>query len=145
MSRHGEKQGKLQSVSGLILDWTIKLSLHFGVDLNDEQLKIFTHAFRKNTRTQINVAFSRCLNECLFMPKLKEIHERMPEPEQYRSEKTGEMMNNICALEPEAKQWSTEERPGVFYVWFGNPNGRKMLLRAERRSHAQPDAPPPPR
>jgi len=65
-------------VSEKILEWVNRLALHFGATLEDEQLKIFLHALKDNTTYQIEIAFDRCLNECSFMPKLAEVHERMP-------------------------------------------------------------------
>jgi len=61
-----------------VLDWVAKLSAHFGAQQDDEQIKIFLHALRDNTTYQVETAFERCLNECEFMPKLHDIHQRMP-------------------------------------------------------------------
>lgn len=33
----------------------------------------------KDSDYQIEQGFERCLNECTFMPKLREVHEKMPE------------------------------------------------------------------
>ena len=62
-----------------IAEWIDKLSTHFGTPQDDEQIKIFIHALERNTSYQIDQAFERCLNECQFMPKLSEVHHRMPE------------------------------------------------------------------
>lgn len=62
-----------------VLNWVSKLAAHFNVAMDDDQVKIFTHALRNNTTYQADIAFDRCLNECEFMPKLHDVHERMPE------------------------------------------------------------------
>jgi len=62
-----------------VLNWLEKLAKHFGVELDEDQVKIFVHALRNNTTYQVDIAFDRCLNECQFMPKLREVHERIPE------------------------------------------------------------------
>ena len=53
-----------------VLSWIDRLSTHFNQPQDEEQIKIFLHAFRVNTVWQVNKAFERCLNECQFMPKL---------------------------------------------------------------------------
>ena len=40
---------------------------------------MFTHALRNNTTYQVEIGFERCLNECEFMPRLADLHKRMPE------------------------------------------------------------------
>lgn len=62
-----------------MLGWVDKLSAHFGAVQDEEQVKIFLHALRNSTPYQVDVAFDRCLNECQFMPKLADIHQRMPQ------------------------------------------------------------------
>jgi len=62
-----------------ILEWLKKLSRHFSVELSEDQLEIFTHALRNCTTYQVAQGFERCLNECQFMPKLADFHQRMPE------------------------------------------------------------------
>jgi hypothetical protein len=62
-----------------VLSWVGKLASHFGVGLEEDQVKIFTHALRNNTTYQVDIAFDRCLNECQFMPRLADVHQRMPE------------------------------------------------------------------
>jgi hypothetical protein len=53
--------------------------MHFGATQDEDQIKIFVHALRSNTIYQIDQAFERCLNECQFMPRLADVHQRMPE------------------------------------------------------------------
>jgi hypothetical protein len=82
-----------ESASDSVLKWLQKLSRHFNAELSEDQLEIFTHALRNNTRYQIDEAFDRCLNECQFMPKLADVHQRMPEPK-YAPENPGRFVLN---------------------------------------------------
>ena len=120
----------------LILGWLSRLSKHFGVELDEGQLEIFLHALRANSKHQINTAFGRCLNECNFMPKLAELHQRMPDEAfgtEYVSRKTGEMMQAYRDREGDkCTTWKTEERPGVYYEWFGNPAGHFFLVKIHK-------------
>jgi len=77
-----KKQNKQSNVSEQIENWLVKLAAHFNVELGEEQVDIFTSALRENTRYQIDEAFNRCLNECQFMPKLSDVHQKMPEEKQ---------------------------------------------------------------
>lgn len=77
-----------ESANESILRWLSRLSKHFNVELSDDQIEIFAHALRNNTRYQIDEAFNRCLNECQFMPKLADVHARMPE-QKYPPENPG--------------------------------------------------------
>ena len=77
-----------ESVQDCILNWLQKLSKHFGVELTEEQVEIFAHALKDCTAYQVNEAFDRCLNECDFMPKLAQVHARMPE-QKYAAENPG--------------------------------------------------------
>lgn len=56
-----------------------KLGTHFNQPQDEEQIKIFLHALRNCTAYQVDHAFERCMNECEFMPKLADVHKRMPE------------------------------------------------------------------
>lgn len=62
-----------------VLGWIEKLSAHFNQPQDEDQVKIFLNALRNSTIYQVDVAFERCLNECQFMPKLADVHARMPE------------------------------------------------------------------
>lgn len=77
-----------ESVQDCILSWLQKLSKHFGVELTEDQVEIFAHALKDSTVHQVDEAFERCLNECEFMPRLAQVHSRMPE-QKYPSENPG--------------------------------------------------------
>lgn len=70
-----------------------QLSTHFGQPQDEEQIKIFLHALRNCTVYQVEQAFDRCLNECQFMPKLADVHARMPE-QKYPPENPGKFVVN---------------------------------------------------
>jgi hypothetical protein len=80
MSKQEGKQKKQSSeLNDKIIEWIEKLSIHFNQPQDEEQIKIFLHALRRNTPYQIEEAFDRCLSECEFMPRLADVHKRMPE------------------------------------------------------------------
>jgi hypothetical protein len=74
-----------------ILEWVERLSTHFNQPQDEEQIKIFLHALRSATVYQVDIAFERCLNECMFMPKLADVHQRMPE-QRYPPENPGKFV-----------------------------------------------------
>src|ERR1700731_158146 len=76
MSRSDKEQNK--QLNECVLNWLEKLASHFGTTQDEEQINIFIHALKDNTTYQVETAFERCLNECQFMPRLREVHERMP-------------------------------------------------------------------
>jgi len=63
----------------LVEKWLRKLSAHFHVELTVEQIEVFLDELVANSDYQIQTAFERCLNECMFMPKLREVHDKIPE------------------------------------------------------------------
>ena len=67
------------SYRSLIAQWCEKLAAHFNVELSDLQIEVFLEELTSFSDFQINQGFERCLNECTFMPKLREIRERIPE------------------------------------------------------------------
>lgn len=79
------QQSSASNNGDLVLGWLSRLSKHFGTELSEDQLEIFVNALAKNSSYQISASFERCLNECQFMPKLKEVHERMPEQREKRT------------------------------------------------------------
>lgn len=119
-----------------VLSWIDRLSTHFNQPQDEEQIKIFLHALRVNTVWQVNKAFERCLNECQFMPKLADVHQRMPEQDMnaaFANKKTTEMMQDINAYyNGQAETWETEEHPGSIYRWYGKNGDRVMLLSVRR-------------
>lgn len=76
-----------------MLNWLDKLSTHFNQPQEEEQVKIFLHALRNNTIYQIDTAMERCLNELQFVPKLAEVHQRMPE-QRYAPENPAAFVKN---------------------------------------------------
>jgi hypothetical protein len=130
-----KKQPRDSALKLKIIEWIEKLSLHFNSPQDEEQIGIFTRALERNTFRQIDAAFERCLNECMFMPKLADVHQRMPAREMSEdivSQKTQEMIENMKQIVPNPQTWETEERRGVFYTWFGSRTGPRFLLKARR-------------
>ncbi len=131
-----KENGPNKQLRECVLGWIEKLSTHFNQPQDEEQIKIFLHALRDCSVQQVNRAFERCLNECEFMPKLSQVHDRMPERdinEAFANKKTTEMMQDINTYyEGKAETWETEEHPGSVYRWYGKPEGRLMLLSVRR-------------
>jgi hypothetical protein len=63
----------------LITTCLSKQSTHFRSELNGDEVKIFIDKLAPWSDYQITAAFERCLTECMFFPKLKEVLDRMPE------------------------------------------------------------------
>lgn len=82
----------------LILEWIDKLSTHFKSPQDEGEIKIFLHALQNCTTYQVEQAFERCLNECTFMPKLAEVHKRMPE-QRYPAENPGRFVQQEPILD----------------------------------------------
>lgn len=82
MNKEDAKHGKPSNESSTvrkILEWVGRLSTHFSSPQDEEQIRIFVKNLEKCSIYQIETGFERCLNECEFMPRLKQFHERMPE------------------------------------------------------------------
>jgi hypothetical protein len=62
-----------------VVQWVEKLAAHFNQELGEEQIEIFLDALVSSSDYQIETAFERCLHESEFMPKLAEVHQKMPE------------------------------------------------------------------
>lgn len=56
-----------------------KCSLHFRQELTDVDFEIYLSGLRTFSAERISESLERCLKECEFMPKLKEICDRMPQ------------------------------------------------------------------
>lgn len=80
--KHGREERKRRSnasYKNLITKWLQKLALNYRVEIFDEEIDFFLDNLVTWTNFQIDIAFDRCMTECLFFPKLKEVLERMPE------------------------------------------------------------------
>lgn len=78
-SRDVTKRLHSESYRSLVTQNVLKLAAHFRVDVFDPEIEIFIEKLPSWTNYQINEAFERCISECLFFPKLKEVLDRMPE------------------------------------------------------------------
>lgn len=91
MNKDGNEQRQLSKESATklkVLECVDRLSTHFNAPQEEDQINIFVHALRDCTPYQIEESFDRCLNECQFMPKLADVHQRMPE-QRYPAENPG--------------------------------------------------------
>jgi hypothetical protein len=59
--------------------WIEKLAKHFTAELDEVQIELYADQLRNFTIHQLDTAFTRCLNECEFMPRLRDVRDRMPE------------------------------------------------------------------
>lgn len=74
-----EQRSKESALKLRIVEWLDELSTHFNAPQDEEQIGIFLHALEHCSIYQVDEAFKRCLNECEFMPKLAQVHAKMPE------------------------------------------------------------------
>jgi len=65
------------------LKWLALLAIHFRVELSDLEMQIYCGALEKCDPQALEISFQKCLHECEFLPKLKDIHDRMPETTSY--------------------------------------------------------------
>ena len=62
----------------ITLKWMTLLAVHFRADLTEAEMRIYCDSLAHEDPERLEVAFQRSLHECEFLPKLKEILERMP-------------------------------------------------------------------
>ena len=48
--------------------------------MSEPEIRIYCEALSTKDQQCLTKAMQRCLNECEFMPKLKDIRDRLPEP-----------------------------------------------------------------
>lgn len=48
--------------------------------MSEPEFRIYCDSLESRDPKCLSIAMQRCLNECEFMPKLKDINDRMPEP-----------------------------------------------------------------
>ena len=64
----------------MVLKWVTLCGQHFRQEVNELDFQIFFDSLNARCASpeRTEEAFKACLNECLFMPKLAELWERMP-------------------------------------------------------------------
>jgi hypothetical protein len=72
--------------NAVVVEMLTKCALHFRQELHEVDLEIYLSGLREFSADRIKGALELCFRECEFMPKLKDILERMPE-EHYENEK----------------------------------------------------------
>ena len=65
----------------LVAKWVTLLGAHFRVELSEQEIRIYCESLQNENPDCLKRSMMRCLNECEFMPKLKMIRDRLPEPE----------------------------------------------------------------
>ena len=85
MDKQGERQRK-QSPAYLqkVANWVLLLATHFSQPQDEDQVRVFTDGLARHSDFQIDTAFQRALHECEFMPRLRDLHMRMPEEREER-------------------------------------------------------------
>lgn len=109
-----------------MLAWLEKLTSHFGASQDEEQIEIFLHALRNSTIYQVDIAFDRCLNECQFMPKLADIHAKMPEQRYAPENPAGFVLNGPPVLDL-VREVAREICPEYNSLDATNPEQRKKI------------------
>jgi hypothetical protein len=76
-----------ENIAELIGSWVDKFAKHFDVVLGEEQAEIYIDVLSRYSEYQISTGCTRCLTECMFMPRAAEILQRMPEDRQHQDYK----------------------------------------------------------
>ncbi len=64
----------------IVFKWVQLLAAHFRTDLSEADISVYCEELQSENPDKLEIALRRCLHECNeFMPKLADIHERMPE------------------------------------------------------------------
>lgn len=81
MTKESAELSKRPSESwNLALKWVTLLAAHFRIEMSEPEIRIYCDSLESRDPGCLSKAMQRCLNECEFMPKLKDINDRMPEP-----------------------------------------------------------------
>lgn len=64
----------------IVFKWVQLLAAHFRTDLSEADISVYCEELQNENPDKLEIALRRCLHECKeFMPKLADIHERIPE------------------------------------------------------------------
>jgi hypothetical protein len=89
-------------------------SLHFRTEIDDGQMEIYLGGLRDCDSWRIARAFERCIKECEFMPKLRDLFDKMPEAER---------KENPLDYGRILKEWRTPLGQGTVAHYFETENG----------------------
>lgn len=97
--------------------------MHFRTEVSDADYEIYKIGLKDiNDPYRIDEAFYRCLRECEFMPKLKDIFDRLPDRREARSLKIGKIV----------REWCEPTSDGFVIHYFETDSGDKFV-RLEKR------------
>ena len=85
-----------------------KSALHFRTEISDADIEIYIDGLRDCGLDRISVGFERCIKECEFMPKLRDLFDKMPEVEQKRQIDCGKIL----------KEWKTPYGAGTVAHYY---------------------------
>lgn len=90
--------------------------------MSEPEIRIYCESLGNEDKKCITKAMQRCLNECEFMPKLKEIRERMPEPE--KPVTWGEFI-------PISEHFEEYSDTHLTHVWVSKEGYRRIRIEAK--------------
>ena len=67
----------------LVVKWVAVFAAHFRAEMSEPEIRIYCESLQNKDPDRLEKAFRRCLEECEFMPKLKDILVRLPEKTHY--------------------------------------------------------------
>jgi hypothetical protein len=106
----------------LVTKWIVLLAAHFRVEMSEAEIRIYCVSLESKDAECLSKAMQRCLSECEFMPKLKDIHDRMPEPNKYVKD---DFVPISESFEP------NPENPNYHYhVWTDANGNRRVKIEA---------------
>lgn len=103
----------------LVRQWTVLLAAHFRVELTEPEIRIYCDSLQNENADCLKKAMIRCLNECSFMPKLKDIRDRLPSPE--RKVEQGDFVPVSDHFEPYTETHRT-------HVWLDADGYRRVRI-----------------
>lgn len=62
-----------------VAKWLTLLAAHFRVELSETEIRIYCDSLQNENQQRLELALQRCLHECMFMPHVSEVRQRLPE------------------------------------------------------------------
>lgn len=110
----------------LVAKWVSLLAAHFRVELSETEIKIYCESLQNENADCLKRSMMRCLNECEFMPKLKDIRDRLPEPKKYFADDFVPVSDHFEPCD-ENHRW---------HVWIDKDGNRRIKVERKMRATA---------
>lgn len=96
--------------------------------MSEPELRIYCDSLESKDPICVAKAMQQCLNECEFMPKLKDIHDRMPEPRKPVA---------VNGFVPVSDHFEPENDEYHWHVWVNAAGQRRVKLERKARIRAE--------